>query len=288
MPDTSRLYQVVDPVPTQPSRYGLINSATVINEADAHWEQGITWTPETCAEDGGTFNYCNSPATEFTYNGVPTAGQFIPFGIYASAKCHPGSGLDIRARAVRALELQESRLIEREFWTGAVATAADPDHPNKFLAAAAAVQPNGTTATPAALALADLEQALADCAGGGRGFIHARPRTVTFWQHMGLLRREGSLLLTALDTIVVPGRGYPGTSPTGVATANHNTDWAYATGQVEVRRGPVQVLETEASVTQANTDNTHRAVAYRMASATFDPCCHIGVLVKNCSLQDCA
>lgn len=287
------LFNVVEPAPASPPRYGLVASVNDTDEADAHWQGGITWTPEECADanDGGTFAACNAPS--FTFDGIAEAVEYVPIGIYTGVQCSQlGRGaINVEDRAKRKLAAIESRLIEKELWTGTQAKALTPDLPNPYLASSAATSLNAGSSMPPIEAMAKLEQALADCSSG-RSMIHATPETVVYWVAAGVVRREGNLLLTALDTIVVPGQGYPGTSPAAASPAA-GTDWAYGTGIVQLRRGPVEVNYAEMDFVgdgpgdALQADNLRQAVAWRVIAATFDPCCHVAALVEHCNTTDC-
>jgi len=189
--------------------------------------------------------------------------------------------VDLTDRARRALAVCEHGLIGSEFWTGELATA--QGWPNAFLA--------GPTVTPLAYSdastpvnvvdsLAILEQSLAECGCGSRSMIHASPRLATLWASLSLIRREGGLLLTALDSIVVTGPGYDGSGPESLAPAGpkpqtDTSSWAYGTGLVEIRLGPVADLSGFDEET-----NDHVAFAQRLAVARFVPCCHVGIDVN--------
>lgn len=134
-------------------------------------------------------------------------------------------------RALAGLRAATPKQVETEFWTGAIAQASGC--PNLYLAADVAdiLNPTLGTAVSQAEAFELLEQAIADAGCGGRGMIHV-PAELT--PILTGVRREGNLLLTARDTIVVSGSGYDGSGPpsaTGHAPTA-TTAWAYATGIV--------------------------------------------------------
>jgi hypothetical protein len=108
--------------------------------------------------------------------------------------------------------------------------------------------------------------------------IHMTRLMATVLAHKGALRREGGLLLTILDTIVVPGVGYLGTGPDDAMPAAG--EWMYATGMVKVWRGTVQLFPASDDerewMSQAldRAANTVTARAERPYMVGFDPCCH--------------
>ena len=129
----------------------------------------------------------------------------------------------------------------------------------------------GATATPQ-VALRCLEAALADCACGARGMIHAPRQLVSAWSQDGLVRHEGGTILTINDTIVVSGAGYDGSSPDG-EPATSGSVWAYATGIVTVRLSPVVVTPSTIEQALDRSVNTIEYRAERMAAAYWDSCC---------------
>jgi hypothetical protein len=184
---------------------------------------------------------------------------------------------DAGRNAIDLLNVAQHRIVGNEFWTGAAGTAANM--PNLSLAVDADDIASGVPVA-AIDALAALEEALAGnsddaCGGGVRSMIHANPNTVTVWNYLGLLRNEGGLLLTALDTVVVTGPGYDGSDPDGDIDEDGSTAWAYGTGMVDVRLGkPYRLRYIDRSV------NTIEVHAFRPFSVVFDGCCHLGINVN--------
>lgn len=284
-------------LPAAPPPISLLTSAPVLEGSalPAHWENGISWDPEICKLDldvDGDFPVWWVCADE----GGQTASEFIDAQVSANTGTKPvpdnpdvrtyrpwtARGTDFcqsmnrqrdrQGRARRNLEANLSAIIENELWSGQIATAASFE--NDFL-----------TSSPSSLggphgyvtALAELEQALAECVTGDR-MIHAQPRLVALWARNGLLVRSasGRRLETLLGTIVVPGAGYDG-SGSGLAAGTIETSWAYGTGLVRVLRSEVTVTpsnDAEATDRSIN-DVTYRAE--RTVAAIFDGCCKVGV-----------
>jgi hypothetical protein len=100
----------------------------------------------------------------------------------------------------------------------------------------------------------------------------------------GFVRREGNLLLTNLDTIVVPGSGYTGSDPNGDA-ASTGTAWLYATSMVDVRLSEPVLIPDPATDPdwrfKALDKETNDLVvrAERFAVASWDALCHFAVHV---------
>lgn len=271
---------VVAPPRLAPARFGLLQSFTPVGEGE-RWQGGFSWEPESCGV-GGTIAPCDDTddLKDIPADDNPSLATFEPFVIWDGHRCSTFGGLteDRQQRARNLLAASQSRKVEAELYNGTLATAEDWD--NNFLRNSASLEnlsPSGSS--PLVYGLAALEEALAECTG--RGVIHATVQTATLWQGAQVVRREGNLLLTALDTIVVAGAGYSGASPAGSVDASGATAWAYATGLVDVRLDQVVVFGDETTIDRRR--NTWEVRAERLAAATFDPCCHFGINVDLCS-----
>lgn len=258
--------------PAAPPRVGLIPAA-IVNRGNESWEQGFDFLPENC-NAGGVLDPCDNTTTKDI---DPNASlvDVDPFVVWAGFKC---SALGYRAedgeaRARRALAAVESAQVAAEFWTGALSQS-DADINNRYLASPQSDVVSPGSALSLTNGLACLEQALAECAAG-RGFVHATRQVVSLWHQGGSLRREGNLILTINDTIVVPDAGYDGTGPNGEAP-HAGSVWAYATSPVDVRLS--EVIVTGANPREFNRSvNTVEVRAERLAAVSFDGCCHIAV-----------
>ena len=178
---------------------------------------------------------------------------------------------DFEGRARRALEAGTSKGVEREFWTGELI----PENPHLANGAAEVV----TGEYDARHALAALNQAIASCNLGSRGMIHATPYLVTLWEAEGLLVEEGPRLVEkVMNNIVVAGTGYTGGDPDG-DDAGAGVTWAYATGMVQVRLGPIMVVPDTLAEALDRATNHISYRAERAASAAWDTCCHFAVEV---------
>lgn len=186
---------------------------------------------------------------------------------------------EVDARLRRKLQACLPSIVERELWSGQVATLQGASTP--FLAEDGAVD-EVSVSLGYITALAELEQALAECTCGRRHMIHAQPRLVTLWRSEDLVSLAPSRdhLLTELGTVVVPGTGYPGTSPTGLASSYSHT-WAYGTGMVRVFTGRVTTTTADSSAVSRPT-NDAEVRAETPVLSVFDPCCLVGVGVNLC------
>lgn len=286
----SGIPEIVEPRRVTPPPYGLLVSAPVVNRGDVHWEQGLTWEEEPgvdiLADQGavGAFDSCGIPDLSPDGSTIST-GKFTPFAVWVAERCTAQYPQDVlEARALRSLNRLQGALIEKEFWTGAAAVAATPDLDNQWLTKSP-VALNSSAATMPVEALARLEAQIA-LSITGPAMIHCTPQTATFWYHHQLLRREGRLLLTALDTVVVPGAGYPGQKADNTPSTTIATAWAYATPLVTVYLGTPWVIPPHVTDTNIRTHIVSRMVG--ITSDLLDGEVPIGILVSHCSAnQSC-
>lgn len=267
--------------PAAAPRYGLLASlAGTLTDTPDRWETGISWDPESCAAaDVDVVDRCGAAALS-----VPVPAderEAVPFGVWAGERCSPWDlGRDWQGRALRQLAANRSAIVERELWTGALAQAAG--YSNAFLADAGDADVLTAGAVTPLEGLEILEDALGRLLAGGRGMIHATPSAVTAWANGGALRRDGNVVVTTLDTIVVPGSGYPGTGPGGTGPAAGSV-WAYGTDMVAVRLGEPFVVPGGDTAPGTNVpaqgfdraSNTVVVYAWQAAVATFDGCAHV-------------
>lgn len=196
-----------------------------------------------------------------------------PFTVYSSFSCSP---VDFYSRANQlaedALRRDEGWQAEYTFWTGNTVNSsgvAATVYPH--LAAAVPVldgtvllQPAATTAVTGTgldprTGLGILEEALATCYGG-KGLIHVPLRVFTHLHGNGLLVRDGDRWRTAVGNWVVPGGGYPGTSPAGAAPANSlEGGWMYATSPIWGYRSDITVFDPPSNLNRSIDTVTARA-----------------------------
>lgn len=280
---------IVPPQNRPPRGATLLRSVNEVVESDERWVRGLVWRPQLCDGQvvsatglcgGGSFSGFTLP------DDFGEFADYLPPFVAAGAKCSAVGGeaaIDDAVAAARALlDSCQTVGIARELWRGDVAKqGGDADLPNEYLAHDGVVDVVVAGAVPARDALAALEQGLAECSCGGQGVIHAMPYTATIWSSLDLVERQpDGRLLTALGTLVVADPGYDGSSPTGAAPGAAWADaWAYATGMVDVRLGRVETAGDRTTIDRSNND--FAAWAYRPFSATFDPCCHLGVQVDH-------
>lgn len=276
-----------------PPRVGLLPSLQAItgeNEFggdEDRWAAGFAFAPESCGTLG-VGNPCSGDAKPIEDNLAVVNAE--PFYVWAGDKCAPWElSRDWQGRARRQLRGGLSYAIAQELWSGALArTEVDPQGDpweNKYLSMAEADVLTDEATSPTD-ALARLEFALGRCDHGVRGMIHATRHLATYWAGLGLLRREGNLLLTFLDTIVIADAGYDGSGPPDGANpdgqpAADGSQWAYATGMLSLRLGAEQLLPD--SMAEA-TDRQVNLTEYRieqLAAVTWDGCCHLAAEVDQ-------
>jgi hypothetical protein len=199
--------------------------------------------------------------------------SYVPFAVLVEDHCSAfgWQAHDYLGRAERRLRAVESAAIARELWTGELAAAAG--HTNNRRLADATTTENLTPSAAVSLTrgVAELEDAIAGCLDGGRAMIHMTRGTAFALAQGGGLRREGNLLLTVNDSIVVPDAGYPGTSPAGVTPAAGER-WAYATPMVTVRRSTPRIVPDTLAEAIDKDLNTIAYSADLLAAVTFDCC----------------
>lgn len=281
-------------------------------QAVHRWENGVSIEPEGCNVDYDL----DTATTDYPYwwsciegsgrspvdanvNGSgtkeigasPDALRFVPYQIHVGYACSaPDAGprqTALEARVLRRLEACGPGAVEHELWTGEV--AAEAGFPNPYLTDPANVDVLSAAGFGFVTALAEMEDALAECSCGGPHVIHAEPRVVTTWASRQLVERDITgagipFLRTVLGTYVVPGTGYPGTGPEiggGTGEGSYSTSYIYGTGMVRVFLGtPVTGFQPSGALTRTNNDYIIRAE--RSAVAVFDRCCLIGTNVRLC------
>ncbi|QOR55436.1 MAG: hypothetical protein SHS37scaffold145_87 [Phage 71_18] len=264
---------VAPPLPPAP-RFGLLVAASVIPDAGERWDRGYTFPPY-LVTGAGVIDPCDM-TTAFDVPDRPDIVEAQPFAVVAGDVCSAFGWTEQNyvERAEDALAWQESEQTAAEFWTGDLATAAGWTT-NQRLEAGAAVHQAGLGLDPVQ-AMHCLEQSLADQQGNLRGMIHATIGTLSHWLDHHLLERQGNLWLSPHGHIVVTDAGYPGSGPTGTPAAN-GAVWAYATGLVTVRRGPL-ILNPETLPEALNRQtNTVTFRAERLMSPSWDGEALVGV-----------
>ena len=231
------------------------------------------------------------PDVKKDYDGDQSPLQYQPFVVEVPYTCSSWGyeANDYRGKALRQLAAGTGKAIEREFWLGEFNVA--NINLRYWTPGANIVGPGGWAAPVAvnvALGLALLENALAGCATGSRGMIHAPAVVVERMGQWYLIdddpgcdENECRLLTRSRGDVVVCGAGYEGQY--GPFAAPYETGateaWVYATGMVDVRLGePMIYPETIAEALDRAT-NTITYRGERTAAVNPDGCCMFAVLV---------
>lgn len=265
-------------IPRVPNKAGsLLSTANVIRSNDMRPDENFEFTPELCGT-GGTKDPCASETKDTT--DLSTFDGAKPFWAYERTHCERSSGpdtfADVRDKAVRALDVNTSNILEYQFWTGLVDGVA---WGNPHLADTAAYQPNGTVAVGLTTGIWDMIEYFNDTAGGSVGMIHVEQRVIPFLTFYGLIERVGNLLrLPNTDHLYVAGTGYPGTAPNGDSPAAGES-WIYMTTPVEVRMTDIFVSPGLESEALDRSDNDIAVAAERLAVTYWDQCVLAGTPV---------
>lgn len=286
----ARLRSIVAAPPLEPAPYGLLSSAYPLNDPSlrgddaARWEQGFSIESEACNATVRVADLCDPNNTAVTVvdrsdpSTVLRFSDYDPMVVQVEDHCSTfGFSAEQRyARLGRQLEAATQFALEREFWTGALAKDAAPDLPNRYLAMSDAtdVTPTPGTAVKIRQGLALLEGALGSCGLGTVGAIHA-PRAVA-----SALRPNDvdGVLRTPIGNTLIAGSGYTGSAPNGTDPTGTQR-WMYATGPVFVQLGEPYFTPDQPGQAITTSTNDFKLMAERTAAATWDGCCHFGVLV---------
>lgn len=209
---------------------------------------------------------------------------YIPFFIevedFRSTFDLPGE--DRFKRVKKQLEAATQKAVETELWDGRAALG--DGNANLFLSKASAATEAASGAYAPHIALMYLEEAISNSPTGEQGMIHMT-RDVASYLGSYILHKEtdekGPHLITRLGTPVVIGSGYSGNGPIGAtgAAASATNKWMYATNNVEVHLGKIEVVDDKLSQGVDATINDMRIKAYRPAAVTFDQSIHYTVRV---------
>ena len=197
-------------------------------------------------------------------------------------------GVDHVKRIKGQAECITQKALESELWDGAVRLG--ESHANRALVDPAATILNSGTALSARRALALLEQTIGETSACGiQGVIHMTRDVAALVASSSLIypsaESSDTFLRTVGGTPVVIGSGYSGAGPTDAAgdteTATATNKWMYATGDVRVVLGKVDVVTD--SLAQgydvSGNQNNMRLKAIRPAAVYFDSSVHLSVRV---------
>lgn len=274
-----------------PLQYRLVDAVDGPHPFRGHQKLGLMFTPDPCTLPLETTTVCTTGvgALKQATGDVVSRGTDT-FVVYTWIPCGlVGIGeSELRRRTLAAHNNNAQYVVERTFWTGGAFNT--PQHLAEDVPITEVVGGSTVNLQTAATVLVTgapvdvvegvgrLEQAMADCYGGVP-FIHA-PRGTT--AHLGanhlLSDKSTKNLLTRNGSIVVPGPGYPGTSPAGVAPTA-GTTWLYATGSVKMWQSePIWNSRDAREFLGRSINDTVLIVEQRFALA-WD-CCHFAIPVS--------
>ena len=246
--------------PVVPHRFGLFTVASVVDAIGVREQSGVEWEPAGAGPATVAPVPCPSIPSGLDGTGVALAAA-TPFVVYAGVRCDTSAGhtyQELLARAQTRLSLGEQAACERALWSG------EGGNRPRLAAPTTVVLASGA-AVPLAAGVGLLEEYLVDTYAG-IGALHAPRRVAPAAAAARLVDRDGARLVTTVGTPVVFGR-YPATGPDGAAPPT-GAAWLYATGQVLVRRGDVQVSDEAAGFAPAT--GRPLAVAQRVYLAGFE------------------
>lgn len=268
------LRQTIDPPAPQPPAYGLVPVARVVDAAPADWMRGEQYLPYPCGGGGVVAVDCDVFADALdAFPAQPGVIAHDPFVVYAAFQCST-IGMreeDYRARATTALTLVRSRYIAAEFWVGALAEAGADALAVFGLAGTAGNSDTLTAASDGAIGVVEAIAALdwAQVRTGRRGMIHVTPQVLGLAVAGGIVTRpQGTTWVSPMGNVVVADAGYDGTGPGNAAATE--SQWAYASGMVDILLGPVDVQGLTPDVVAGQ--NTAQLVAFQPVLLRWDPC----------------
>lgn len=267
----------VVPPPLVPQPVNLVRSSrNPTDPADARWQWGFSYLPMSNGELD-LFQDCGPAGEQVPVSKSVAAPMWQPYILSARFRCSlmGYDQADYQARAKGLLDAASAKMVEYEFWHGTLAQAAGWN--NLYLDSG---QGDKYTATSVNDALGTLEWYLGVMGYGGRGIIHTSAYLAPYFQLF--TRRDGNLLLTNRDTIVVPGSGYgpyPAATPPSDAPAQEAAPTKpsspfklFATGITDVRLGEIIPVPDEDMFYQSIDRSTNSVMvgAQRYACASWD------------------
>lgn len=273
-----------------PLQYRLVDAVDGPHSYVGHQKLGLMFSPDSCTLPLETTTVCVSGVGELKQaTGDVVNRGADSFAVYTWIPCGlVGIGeAALRRRTLAAHQNNVQYVVERTFWTGGNASTSQhlaEDTPITEVVGGSTVnlQTAATVLVTGAVdvveGIARLEQAMADCYGG-TPLIHV-PRGVTAHLSANMLIRETGKLIKTIGngSIVVPGPGYPGTSPAGVAPAA-GTAWLYATGSVKMWQSePIWMARDARELLYRPTNDSVLILEQRFTLA-WD-CCHFAIPVS--------
>lgn len=256
---TTPVVEIPEPAPV-PAGFGLYSVAQVLDPTDRHTQSGVSWEPTICGAAAPFPINCPENYVLPFLDGLPYV-ETRPFGISAGVRCKPvGTPIStLREMAREQLRLTESRAVELTYLHG---TELPVGSPSPFLRSVpVANRLAGGGAVSLATGIGLLEEAIGNMTGA-QGVIHAPRRSIGTVGAQVVA--DGPRLRTKLGTPVAFGAGYNGAGPDGVVP--NAAVWLYATGPVQVTRGPVIDIPVEDQEALNRSNNEATVHAARIVS----------------------
>ena len=242
------------------------------------WKMGVEWRPDgLCLPAWSWGDYCQTEEDVKDEGRIDTnaIGTAYPITVGGSYTCSTFSGetLDERvAHAWRAMELGQNWQIERELWSGAIATQQGTG--NFFLTNGDAEDLTGDGVDPLTwtTALARLQSELVTCLGDATGVIHMSAYAFSLYTVSGQVYKdpETGVFRDCFGNVVVAGAGYEPDNEPEFSTL-------YGTGPIVVLLGVPQVVGSNETVATDRQVNDVTVRVEREASVVVDDCCVLSV-----------
>lgn len=278
----------------EPAPGGLLSAAGVSvtrhSKDDESWANGAYgWDSAACPSELILSDVCTNTAKGLIgQSSIANSGSW-PFGIVANYECYtPGYNVEERRKiALEQAEAGTQKAVEHELWSGQIAQASNR-LTVPFLMDGNAVDVSGAAAVSPNVAIAKLEQALADCGLGVQGVIHLTRQAAAVAVSQNAIYREGDQLFTGLGTPVVAGVGYdPSLTPKAPAKGpvpapptlgpRPDNQWGFATGPVTVHLGRAEHIGEYLD----HVNNVLSVMAGRPAAVFWDSCCTASVQIDT-------
>lgn len=221
----------VDAPPLKPMTGGLLSVANVVPDPQGRTGyEGVRFLGHLA----GPAKVVPAPGTpkEFERQAVV---QGVPFKVYRGVETNLFEQFDVQALA-------------DEVFTAGETLAAEAALQPVLNGAAQDVTPTPGTPVGVVDGVAILEEWIAE-RYGGLPLLHMSRYGATHTSSKGLLRPDGTDLVTFQGTPIANGAGYGNTGPGGVVATYPGRYWVYVTGQVTLYQGPLVKAEA--------TDHTH-------------------------------
>lgn len=272
------LLAIDGPAPLAPPHSLLNTPGVVVDRDQGRWMNGVNvfgypsetpslWAP--CSD--GTFKIKDE-------GGDFPVERFDPFAVYTPITCSTmgiGSAREFAGRAEIALEATISMGVEEGLAKGI--PGQDPTEENPYFGDPNLVALGSGAVTPR-VGLSYLENAVG--ATGRQGMIHLTPAIASAVADVLCFERQDNgdvYVYTASGNRVVIGSGYIGTDPDDETSPAAGEDWAFATGPIEVRIGPLVFNDLAETLERSSNDVTFRAEKYVLAE--WDATLQAGVLI---------